>query len=163
LASITDISQNDSNNIIAPFNIDFKSNIFKMYAYGSAGISVRYNSPEVLNEIEKKIKKILTSQKRSKIYQVKIEGGLKRPALLVSEKSQNYFEGIVDLAKQIDVRITKEHRWSSADICHIKKDIPIIDGLGPVGEYLPSDNERIIRHSLIERALLLAVVLIKKQ
>ncbi len=163
LASITDISQNDSNNIIAPFNIEFKSNIFKMYAYGIAGISVRYNSPEVLNEIEKKIKKILTSQKRSKIYQVKIEGGLKRPALLVSEKSQNYFEGIVDLAKQIDVRITKEHRWSSADICHIKKDIPIIDGLGPVGEYLPSDNERIIRHSLIERALLLAIVLIKKQ
>ena len=163
LASITDISQNDSNNIIAPFSIEFKSNIFKMYAHGSAGISVRYNSPEVLDEIEKKIKKILTSQKRSKIYQVKIEGGVKRPALLVSEKSQNYFESIVDLAKQIDVRITKEHRWSSADICHIKNDIPIIDGLGPVGEYLPSDNERIIRHSLIERALLLAIALIKKQ
>lgn len=162
LTSITDISRSDSNNIIAPFEIEFKSNIFKMYAYGSAGISVRYNSPEVLNEIEKKIKKILTSQKRSKIYQMNIEGGLRRPALLPSEKSQELYESIVTLAKQIDVRINKEHRWSSADICHIKKDIPIIDGLGPVGEYLPSDNERIIRHSLIERALLIALILSKK-
>ncbi len=162
LASITDISQNDSNNIIAPFNIEFKSNIFKLYAYGSAGISVRYNSPEVLEEIEKKIKKILTSKKRSKIYQMKIEGGLKRPAMLVSEKSRKHYDSIVGLAKQIDVRITEEHRWSSADICHINKDIAIIDGLGPMGEYLLSDNERIIRHSLIERALLVALILQKK-
>ncbi|MCW3806815.1 ATP-grasp domain-containing protein [Plebeiibacterium marinum] len=159
LAAITDISYNDSNNIIAPFDIEFKSNIFKRYAYGTAGISVRYNSPEVLDEIEMKIKKILSTQKRSKIYQMKIEGGLKRPALSASEKSTQLFNQICELAKKIDVRITEEHRWSSADICHIKKDLPIIDGLGPVGEYLPSDNERIIRHSITERALLLALLL----
>ncbi|WP_289054892.1 ATP-grasp domain-containing protein [Carboxylicivirga marina] len=159
LASITDISHNDSNNIIAPYNIEFTSNIFKMTAYGSAGISIRYNSPEKLDEIEKKIKKILAAQKRSKIFQVKIEGGLKRPAMAVSTKSKQFYDSICDLAKKIDVRISEEHRWSSADICHINKDMPIIDGLGPVGEYLPSDNERIIRHSLIERALLLALVL----
>lgn len=159
LAAISDISQNDSNNIIAPFDIQYKSNIFKKYAYGSAGISVRYNSPEVLNEIEKKIKKILAVQKRSKVYQVKIEGGLKRPAMAVSEQSKQLYHKVVQLAKQIDVRIGEEHRWSSADICHIKKNMPIIDGMGPVGEYLPSDNERIIRHSLIERALLVALLL----
>jgi D-alanine-D-alanine ligase len=161
LTAITAISQNDNQNIIAPYDIQFKSNIFKKYAYGSAGISVRFNSPEVLEEIEKKIKKILTTQKRSKIFQVKVEGGVKRPALSVTDKSAKLYHSIGHLAKQIDVRITKEHRWSSADICHIKKDMPIIDGLGPVGEYLPSDNERIIRHSLIERALLLALTLKK--
>ncbi|MBS2211524.1 ATP-grasp domain-containing protein [Carboxylicivirga mesophila] len=159
LAAICDISQNDNKNIIAPFDIQYKSNIFKKYAYGSAGISVRYNSPEVLDEIEKKIKKILATQKRSKIYQVKIEGGLKRPAMAVSDQSKELYTKVSKLAKQIDVRIGEEHRWSSADICHIKKDMPIIDGLGPVGEYLPSDNERIIRHSLIERALLVALLL----
>ncbi len=162
LASITDISQNDSNNIIAPYNIEFKSNIFKMYAYGAAGISVRYNSSEELERIEKKIKKIMTSQKRSKVYQVKIEGGIKRPAMLVSEISKDYYKTVASLAKQIDVRISEEHRWSSADICHINKDMPIIDGLGPVGEYLPSENERIVRHSLIERALLISLILINK-
>jgi D-alanine-D-alanine ligase len=161
LVSIIDISQNDGNNIIAPFDVQFKSNIFKKSAFGSAGISVRYNSVDVLEEIESKIKKIISSHKRSKIYQIKIDGGIKRPAMLVTEKSKKLYDSTFSIAKQIDVRITNEHRWSSADICHIKKDMPLIDGLGPVGEYLPSDNERIVRHSLIERALLLALVLLK--
>ena len=161
LAAISDISQGDSNNVIAPFDIQFKSNIFKMYAYGSAGISIRHNSEEILEGIEQKLKKIFTQQKRSKIYQAKMEGGLKRPAMLETEKSKAFFESIQTIAKQIDVRISKEHRWSSADICHIQKDIPKIDGMGPIGEFLPSENERIIRHSLIERSLLLALVLVK--
>jgi len=161
LAAISDISQGDSNNVIAPFDIQFKSNIFKMYAYGSAGISVRHNSADILETIEQKLNKIFTLQKRSKIYQVQMEGGLKRPALLETEKSKAFFESIQTIAKQIDVRISKEHRWSSADICHIQKDIAKIDGMGPIGEFLPSENERIIRHSLIERSLLLALVLVK--
>lgn len=161
IASIADISQSDSNNIIAPFDIQFKSNIFKRYAYGSAGISVRYNSAGVLEEIDKKIKKLLSSQKRSRVYQMNIEGGIKRPSLPGSEISLAYYHKVLTIARQIDVRISKEHRWSSSDICHITRDMPIIDGFGPVGEYLPSENERILRHSLIERALLFALVLRK--
>jgi hypothetical protein len=130
-----------------------------MYAYGSAGISVRYNSSEVLAEIESKIKKVLSAQKRSKIFQMQLDGGLRRPAMLVSEKSKQLYLYIQSIAKQIDVRISVEHRWSSADICHIESDIPKIDGLGPVGEFLPTENERIIRHSLIERSLLFALIL----
>ncbi len=159
LAAISDISRNDTNNIIAPYDIQFKSNIFKMYAYGSAGISVRHNSSEILDDIEQKIKKILTIQKRNKVFQIQFEGGIKRNAMLETEKTKSLFKHISSIAKQIDVRITQEHRWSSADICHIKKDMAKIDGLGPVGEYLPSENERIIRHSLIERSLLLALTL----
>jgi D-alanine-D-alanine ligase len=161
LASITDISRNDSNNIIAPFDIEFKSNIFKMFAYGYAGISIRHNSAEILKEIESKVNKIIGAQKRSKIYQVHLEGGIRRPAIIATEKAKSFYTNIQKIAKQIDVRIEEEHRWSSADICHIQKDIPKIDGLGPVGEYLPSENERIIRHSIIERALLLSMLLIK--
>jgi D-alanine-D-alanine ligase len=159
LAAITDISRNDSNNIIAPFDIQFKSNIFKQQAYGSAGISVRHNSANVLDDIESKIKKVLSSHKKNKIFQLQIEGGIKRPAMSVNQKSQEFFAKIQTLAKQIDVRICEEHRWSSADICHIKQDMPKIDGLGPVGEFLPTNNERIIRHSIVERALLLSLLL----
>lgn len=159
LAAITDISKNDSENVIAPFDIQFKSNIFKGYAYGSAGISVRFNSRETLEQIEQKIKKIISQQKRSKIYQIQFEGGLKRPAMEQSEKIMDFYKRIQSFSKQIDVRISKEHRWSSSDICFVSKDHPKIDGLGPVGEYLPSENERIIRHSLTERSLLLALIL----
>jgi D-alanine-D-alanine ligase len=159
LAAITDISKSDSENVIAPFDIQFKSNIFKGYAYGSAGISVRYNSIETLEQIEQKIRKIIDQQKRSKIYKIQFEGGPKRPAMQQTEQITDCFNRIQALSKQIDVRISKEHRWSSSDICYIAKDKPKIDGLGPVGEFLPSDNERIISHSLSERSLLLALLL----
>ena len=159
LAAITDISKNDSENVIAPFDIQFKSNIFKVQAYGSAGISVRYNSKETLELIEQKIKKIITQQKRSKIYYVLFEGGQKRPPMEQTEQITNFYNSIQTIAKQIDVRISKEHRWSSSDICHISKDLPKIDGLGPIGEILPSNNERVFRHSLLERSLLMALIL----
>lgn len=159
LAAIADISRNDNENVIAPYDIQFKSNIFKVNAYGSAGISVRFNSKETLENIEEKIKKIISQQKRSKIYQIQFEGGLKRQAMEHSKEIENFYKKIKSIAKNIDVRITMEHRWSSSDICHITKDQPKIDGLGPVGEFLPSNNEQIIRHSLIERSLLMALIL----
>ena len=159
LAAITDISKNDNENVIAPYDIQFKSNIFKEYAYGSAGISIRYNSKEILEQIEQKIKKIIDQQKRSKIYQIQFEGGQKRPAMEQTQEIEDFYKEIHTIAKKIDVRISREHRWSSSDICHISNNQPKIDALGPVGEFPPSDNERIIRHSLIERSLLLVLIL----
>lgn len=161
LASITDLSKNHAENLIAPYDIQFKSNIFKGNAHGSAGISVRYNSIEVLQDIELKIKKIISQQKRSKIYQVQFEGGQKRPAMEQTPAIEELYKEIQKIAKTIDVRVGAKHRWSSSDICHIIKEMPKIDGLGPIGEFLPSDNERIIRHALIERSLLLAMILLK--
>ncbi|MBI9056095.1 MAG: ATP-grasp domain-containing protein [Bacteroidales bacterium] len=159
LAAISDISRNDNENVIAPYDIQFKSNIFKVNAHGSAGISVRFNSKETLEDIEQKIKKIITQQKKSKVYQIHFEGGIKRQAMELTDEIEKFYKKIQVTAKKIDVRISKEHRWSSSDICHITKDQPKIDGLGPVGEFLPSNNERIIRHSLIERSLLMALTL----
>ena len=159
IAAITDISKNDPENVISPFNIQFKSNIFKVYAYGTANLSVRYNSIEKLEEIEQKINKIINVQKRSKIYQIQFEGVHKRPAMVQTKEIEDFYNSIQSIAKNIDVRISKEHRWSSADICHIEEYKPKIDGLGPVGEYTRSGNERILRHSLMERSLLLALVL----
>ncbi len=161
LATMTDLSHNEPDNLIAPYNIQFNSNIFREAAHGSAGISVRFNCNDQLAQIEEKFKKIITAQKRSKIYQVHFGGGIKRPAMPLTEDTEALYNHIQKIAQQVDIRVTKKHRWSSADICHIEKQMPKIDGLGPVGEILPSNNERILRHSLIERALLLALVLNK--
>jgi D-alanine-D-alanine ligase len=159
LSAITEISKNDPNDIIAPYDIEFRSNIFKGYAYGSAGISVRYNSPEILDQIEKKISKIVSMQRRSKLFQIQFEGGIKRPPFPQNEATGESYKKLQRLAKQIDVRISSEHRWSSGDICHIQNNLPKLDGLGPVGEGIANENERILRHSLTERALLLALIL----
>ena len=76
-------------------------------------------------------------------------------------ENENFYKEIQTIAKNIDVRISRDHRWSSSNICHIINNQPKIDGLGPVGEYLPTYNERIIRHSILDRSLLLALILIK--
>jgi D-alanine-D-alanine ligase len=80
-----------------------------------------------------------------------------------SDESQAFYDEVKTIAKTIDVRVLSKHRWSSSDICHIQKNVPRVDGLGPIGEFLPSANERILRHSLIERSLLLALILNHKQ
>ncbi|MCF8224995.1 MAG: ATP-grasp domain-containing protein [Bacteroidales bacterium] len=163
IAGITDITRDDNENLIAPFEINFSSNIFKEIAYGSAGISVRYNSTEAMEQIEGKIKKIINQYKRNKVYHIHFEGGLKRPAMYRSEVSDNLYNKILSIAKSIDVRVAKIHRWSSADICHINREMPKIDGLGPIGEFLPSNNERILRHSLVDRALMFALILLRNK
>jgi hypothetical protein len=63
------------------------------------------------------------------------------------------------IAEQLDIRLLEEHRWSSADICFVDKNIPVIDGLGPVGDKSSNKTGYILRHSLLERAALLAMAL----
>ena len=77
----------------------------------------------------------------------------------ITPETETFYNQIKAIAASIDVRVTTKHRWSSSDICHIQKHMPKIDGFGPIGEFLPSNNERILRHSIIERALLLALIL----
>ena len=160
ISSISGLSKNNNENVIAPYDIIFKSNIFRNYAYGSAGISVRFNNAEALKEIEKKITRNISVLKRDKKLHIHFEGSENRPPMINTEQNQKLYNKLTEITKQIDVRITKEHRWSSSDICHISSDLPQIDGLGCVGEYLPSGNEHIVRHSITERALLLALALL---
>jgi len=161
LASITSLSKDDEEFVIAPYEIQFKSNIYKRYAYGTAGISVRYNTEVKLKEIESKIRQVVSKYKSAKIYKLQLEGGQHRPPMERSSQSELLYEKIAGITKKIDVRASMDHRWSSADICHISSEQPKVDGLGPIGEFLPDSNERILRHSLLERSLLLSLLLKK--
>jgi D-alanine-D-alanine ligase len=90
------------------------------------------------------------------------EGGIKWPPMIETTEGRQLFEQIKEIAKKIDVRISEEHRWSSADICNINTSLAKIDGLGPVGGIHENQSEQIFRFSLIDRALLLAMLLVKK-
>jgi len=82
--------------------------------------------------------------------------------MLEGKSSLALFDKIKKIAKTIDARVLPEHRWSSADICHLDQDIAKIDGLGPIGGFDKQKAEYILRHSLVERALLLALLIGKK-
>lgn len=162
LTSIIDIGKNDLANVITPYNTGFQSNIFKMNAYGSAKISVRFNTMAEFEKIDEKIRKIVSFPKdvRKKV-QVNFDGGATRQPMQENELTDMLFRKISDISRKIDTTVTREHRWTSADICNIEADIPKIDGLGAIGGFDMQKSEFIIRHSLIDRALLLALLLIE--
>ena len=162
LAAIIQTSRDDPEDVIAPYDISFQSNIFKVSAFGSAKISVRFNSLEKFEAIDKNIRRIVNlSHPGKKLLQVQFEGGMRRPPMVPSEFNQHVYDRIHSIADAIDIRITAEHRWSSADICNIKKRMTKIDGLGPVGGF-DNNTEHILRHSLGDRSLLLAMLLKKE-
>ena len=71
----------------------------------------------------------------------------------------NFWELVKKIARELDVMVTREHRWSSADICFIEQGKEMLDGFGPVGLQQQEKSEYILRHSLLERSALLAVTL----
>lgn len=159
LAAITGISTGDPEDVIAPYRVNFRSNIYKREAHGSASISVRFSSVEKLLRIEGSMQKLFRKQRRDPKLNIEFSGGMRRPPMRSNNASEKFFEHIKAITRSIDVRINKAHRWSSGDICHIPYDIPRIDAMGPMGEFLPPDNERILRHSISERSLLLSLIL----
>lgn len=162
LASMVDLGKYDTENVITPYNTDFQSNLFKMSAYGSSKISVRFNNAADYDNIDKHIRKIANlPRKYQKIFHSQFDGGVTREPLPATEQNKALFERLKGLAKSIDSSIVEEHRWSSADICNIPADIPKLDGLGPMGGFDKQKSEFILRHSLIDRGLLLAMLLKK--
>ncbi|MBI9034310.1 MAG: M20/M25/M40 family metallo-hydrolase [Bacteroidales bacterium] len=160
LLSFSDSGNKDPETVVAPYDVSFHSNIFKVFAYGSAKISLRYNSMEDFMRTDSYFRKIATlSKTQKKMFQVHFEGGINRPPFEQNEQTDELFKKAQRLAKMIDTRVIEEHRWSSSDISTIKHSVPKIDGLGPVGGYDKSNSEYIIRHSMIDRALLLALLI----
>ncbi|MGQ1786100.1 MULTISPECIES: ATP-grasp domain-containing protein [unclassified Saccharicrinis] len=163
LASIVDISKNNPDVVLAPYNTSFKSNIFKGFASGSSKISVRFNHKEEYEAIDQKVSKLVTPTKNQlKMYSSQLQGGVSRLPMPESEDSKRVFNILRKLSKLSDVNIKKEHRWSSSNICNVVKGCPKIDGLGPTGGYDKKWAEYIYRNSITDRALLLALLLNEK-
>jgi len=164
LTSIIDLGRNDPENVITPYKTSFKSNIFKMSAYGSTKISVRFNTMEEFSEVDKKIRKAVQLPKSVKnIFQIVFEGGITRQPMQELKSTKIIFSRILEISKMIDAPVEKEHRWTSADISNIPSEIPRIDGMGAVGGFDKQKSEFILRHSLIDRALLLALFLMDEK
>jgi D-alanine-D-alanine ligase len=111
-----------------------------------------------MKEIDTKIRKFLPKRGISNItYQ--FEGGVRRPSMIKTEKVEKFWNIIKQEAGNLDIYLREEHRWSSADICHIDENKIMIDGLGPVGMKPSNGSEFILRHSILERAALLSMTL----
>ena len=71
------------------------------------------------------------------------------------------FEKIEQLAKIVEVRTKKAHGDIGTSLSHVPDEIPSLDGFGPVTGNSGSKNEYVVRDSLIDRAVLLALTIHK--
>ncbi len=147
----------DQSLVIAPYKSSMDTNIMQPYAHGEVQLSVRYNQKEQFEEVDAKLKKMIPRKKYSESIQFQMDGGMSRDPLIDSEKTIEFYNLVKGLSKNLDIRVTKEHRWSSSDICFADPGAYILDGFGPIGQKTQDKSEYVLRHSLLERALLIAI------
>ncbi len=123
-----------------------------------AVVSVRFNRLEDGERIEQQIR-ALAARRSSKGVRLRVTGQIHRPPLATNPARQAFFEEVAKVAKRLHVTATATHRWHSADICFVPDAVPAIDGMGPMGTGERTQEEHILRSSLVERAALLAMVM----
>jgi len=158
IASWTDLTNTEEGVVVSPSDVVMHSNITEPYAHGELTLSLRFNKLEQIAFIDAKIRRLVPSKFKDKIN-FQIEGGERRPPMEATEKSEELWLKIVEIAQKLDIRVTQEHRWSSSDLGYIENDKERIDGMGPVGTKPSNKSEYILKHSLLERAVLLAMLI----
>jgi len=158
LTGWTELTKESEGVVVTPSDIEVKSNISDLFAHGEVSLSVRYNHPDQIDELEKKIKQLATKMGRGK-QRIQIEGSVRRPPMIRTEEVEKLWNRVKSISTKLDIRLVEEHRWSSADICFVDSHKQMIDGMGPLGADRAGEDEFILRHSLLERATLLAMLL----
>jgi D-alanine-D-alanine ligase len=135
-----------------------KSGISTLYAHGEASLSVRFNDTYHAEIIDEKIRQTVKKAK-CPYCRFQVSGSMRRPPMVRTQEVGDVYTLIKDICQKLDIRVSEEHRWSSSDICFVESTKPHIDGLGPVGQAPHDDEEFILRHSILDRATLLAMLL----
>jgi len=78
----------------------------------------------------RKIKKAIPSRKYENQIHFQIDGGLTRHPFPETDKVLEFWNMVKNISSKLDIRITKEHRWSTSDICFVEGEKLILDGFG---------------------------------
>jgi len=123
-----------------------------------ATVTMRFNRLEDGERIEQEIR-TLAGRLSSKGIRLRASGQIHRPPLQPSAARQEFFEEVAKVARRLHVTAVPTHRWHSADICFVPNEVPAVDGMGPMGGSERTQEEYLLRSSLVERAALLAMVM----
>lgn len=126
--------------------------------YGRLSLETRYRTLEQGEMFDKQITRIAKKQEKIKL-DTHILKDVTRPPKLESKITLNFYKEVEKLAKNSEIKIEKMHRFSASDLCQVPENIPALGSMGPVGDEVRTPNEHIIRDSLIDRALLLALTI----
>ena len=119
---------------------------------------IRYRNPDQRIRLEDQVNQIFASKSQDNI-KVHVT---KRPQIkpfLENEKTLNFYNQIEKIAKLIEIRISKAENSIVSCLSNISGGVPALDGFGPVTGAYGTNNEHIVRDSLIDRSVLLAYLI----
>ncbi len=143
--------------VISPSNMKVSSNITEPYFHGDATLNIRYGDLELYTTFDDRIRRMIPERKFKNIYNFQIEGSDRRPPMQLTQQTEESFKELKEIADDLDIIISSDHRWSSNNIAFSDSSRAIIDGFGPSGKKEFSGREYIFKHNIIEKAHLLAV------
>ena len=122
----------------------------------NALVDFRYINPEDLVYLEKKVSEISTKQVvHGTESRVDLLSG--RPPMQQSDGNRNLFKQFEKIASSLGYTIQEEFRFGVSDANFIADmNVPVLDGLGPIGSKDHSRDEYMIKESLLQQTILLA-------
>jgi D-alanine-D-alanine ligase len=139
--------------------IDVKAAFGRLPDRAEAGITVRFDKGADAETIGERVSQV-AEDGGIRGVRLHVSGKVRRPPMERSEANERLFEDVSRIAKRINMTVNATHRPSSSDICFATASVPRIDGMGPLGAGLRTKDEYILRQSLIDRASLLAHVML---
>lgn len=122
----------------------------------TAAIDARFLTPEGQQRLEQSLARIVASPSVTGTRaSLEVQSG--RPAMPQSEGNRRLWSIACAQAQMLGYELPEELRSGVSDANFIASlDVPVLDGLGPVGDLDHSDMEYILKDSLIERSALTA-------
>ncbi len=121
---------------------------------------IRYRNPDDQKKLEGQVAKTFDPGSNTSV-RTHISKPQHRKPFLENENSLAFYEKVEKIAKSVEVRVKKTSDGISTILAHVPKGIPAIDGFGPVTGGFGTQNEFVVRDSLIDRSVLLAYLIFK--
>lgn len=129
---------------------------------GTAGISFGFPDMEDGMKMKKQIEEMV--QQNASRYGVKasLRSRISRPPLIFSKERWNAFEKVREIGKELGFRIHPEERTSCSDASFVPDNVVVLDGMGPIGDNVHTDEEFMTAETLIVRPVIMAELIASK-
>jgi D-alanine-D-alanine ligase len=141
-------------------NFSAKTSFGRAPDYGKLSLEARYTSIDQGKKFDSEIRKIAKKKINSNI-DVHVVKQVTREPLEKTESIEQFYDVVQKLAKLAEIKINPVHRFATSSLCDISQDKPMIGSMGPIGNDQRTPNEHILRDSLIDRGILLALTINK--
>lgn len=141
---------------------DFSANtsLGRSPEYGKMSLESRYITPEQGKKFDSEIRKVAKTKSTSKL-DIHVAKQVTRDPVQKTTKIENFYQIIQKLSKQAEIKINEFHRYATSSLNDVNNEKPMIGSMGPIGIDHRTPNEHILRDSLIERGILLALTMNK--